>query len=185
MSDVWKDLTKKIFGEFLANHRKKKKLSIRKLSAIAGISASYLSYIERGIHGPPSMKVTKELAKALEANEDEFLAKAGYVSREVSEAFEKNPKEISGAFRRSSSDTNFGLILAFAFIMLALSSDSDKNSNTDESEELPEPEEAYNQLKKTFITDDISIKDEREFFDYCSSIFSCWKSDLEEKEKGK
>ena len=180
MTDPWKKVFyKESFGKFLAEQRKNKKLSIRKLSAIAGISASYLSYIERGIHGPPSMEVTKELAKALEADEDEFLAKAGYVSREVSEAFEKNPKEVSGAFRKTSSDSNFGFLLALIVLALVMRNDSIIN------EELPEPEEAYKQLKESFLTDDVSITDEREFFDFCSSIITCWKSDLEQKEKGK
>ncbi|MCK4807735.1 MAG: hypothetical protein KAT09_08810, partial [Candidatus Aegiribacteria sp.] len=87
--------------------------------------------------------------------------------------------EISGAFRKTSSGSNFGLILIIILIIAALSNDSD------ESEELPEPDEAYKRLKESNLIENVSIEDEREFFDYCHSILNCWKSDLEDKEKGK
>ena len=177
MTDIWKDLYKKSFGEKLKKARAAKSFSIRKVSSLTGISASYLSYIERGIHGPPSMEVIDKLVVALNADKDELIAAAGYVSREVSEAYQKNPKGISGAAKKSNSSTGFGIFLGFLLLALLL------NSDKDESEELPEPKEAYEQLKKSYLDDDSSITKEREYFEYCTAVMKHWKDDLEKREK--
>ena len=178
MTDIWKDLYRISFGEALAEKRKAKKLSIRKLSALAGISASYLSYIERGIHGPPSMEVTIQLAEALEADKDELLAKAGHVSEEVSKAYQKNPKEVSEAARESFANKGLGIVLGIALLFLAM-----KGGLDFEDEELPEPEEAFKQLKEAYLEDDSSIEKEKEYFEYCKAILGHWKTDLEIRDK--
>jgi transcriptional regulator with XRE-family HTH domain len=182
MTDIWKDLYKVSFGKALAEKRKAKKLSIRKLSALAGISASYLSYIERGIHGPPSMAVTIQLAEALKADKDELLAKAGHVSEEVSKAYQKNPKEVSEAARDSFEKKGLGVILGIALLLVALNGGLDFG---DEEEELPEPEEAFKELKENYLTDDTSPEKEKEYFDYCTALIKCWKNDMKQRDKEK
>ncbi|OLO38824.1 hypothetical protein BTR23_11225 [Alkalihalophilus pseudofirmus] len=45
--------------------RKKKGMSLDRLSELSGISKSYLSYIERGLQTNPSLAVLEKMAQAL------------------------------------------------------------------------------------------------------------------------
>ncbi|WP_078428928.1 helix-turn-helix domain-containing protein [Alkalihalobacterium alkalinitrilicum] len=45
--------------------RKKKGMSLDRLSELSGISKSYLSYIERGLQTNPSISVLEKLAQSL------------------------------------------------------------------------------------------------------------------------
>ncbi|MFT8319860.1 MAG: helix-turn-helix domain-containing protein [Bacillus sp. (in: firmicutes)] len=47
--------------------------SINELSELAGVSKSYLSYIERGIQKNPSLKILSKLAKTLDTNLEELF----------------------------------------------------------------------------------------------------------------
>ncbi|WP_226645453.1 helix-turn-helix domain-containing protein [Mesobacillus subterraneus] len=55
-------------GEKIKNLRLKKKYSISELSEKANVSKSYLSYIERGIQGNPSLQVLSRLADNLDTS---------------------------------------------------------------------------------------------------------------------
>ena len=178
MEDILKELKRVSFGEKLAEARKAKKLSMRKLALMSGLSATYISYLERGKQGPPSLETTIKLAEVLECDTDEFLAEAGHVSEEVSKAYQKNPKEVSEAARDSFTNKGLGIVLGIALLFLAM-----KGGLNFEDEELPEPEEAFKQLKEAYLEDEIPIDKEKEYFDYCKTILKCWKIDLEQREK--
>ncbi|MFV8826790.1 helix-turn-helix domain-containing protein [Alkalihalobacterium sp. APHAB7] len=45
--------------------RRKKGLSLDRLSELSGVSKSYLSYIERGLQTNPSLSVLEKMAQAL------------------------------------------------------------------------------------------------------------------------
>lgn len=66
------------FGQYLKRLRRRKKLTLRQLSDLTGISDSYLSLIEKGKRGAPRPEYLKRLAEALGVSYDEMLAKAGY-----------------------------------------------------------------------------------------------------------
>lgn len=53
--------------------RLKRGFSINELSDRAGISKSYLSYIERGIQKNPSLQVLSKLAATLDTNVEDLL----------------------------------------------------------------------------------------------------------------
>jgi len=53
--------------------RLEKGLSINELSEKAGVSKSYLSYIERGIQQNPSLHVLSRLAETLDTNVEDLL----------------------------------------------------------------------------------------------------------------
>ncbi|MEH7342876.1 helix-turn-helix domain-containing protein [Bacillus sp. JJ1532] len=53
--------------------RIEKGLSINELSEKAGVSKSYLSYIERGIQQNPSLQVLSRLAKTLDTDVEDLL----------------------------------------------------------------------------------------------------------------
>lgn len=66
------------FGSYLKEIRISKKYSIRKLELKTGISNAYLSQLENGKRGIPSIQVLKQISVALEVPFQTLLDKAGY-----------------------------------------------------------------------------------------------------------
>ncbi|WP_445489879.1 helix-turn-helix domain-containing protein [Niallia sp. 03133] len=60
-------------GTRIKSLRLKRGYSINELSERAGVSKSYLSYIERGIQKNPSLQILSKLAKTLDTNLEELL----------------------------------------------------------------------------------------------------------------
>src|SRR6266699_7127283 len=63
-------------GEFIREQRSVARLSLRKLSDMAGISNPYLSQIERGMRRP-SAEILQAIAKALRISAETLYVKAG------------------------------------------------------------------------------------------------------------
>lgn len=63
-------------GDYLREQRLTKKLSVRQLSAIAGISNPYLSQIERGVKRP-SAEILQQIAKGLSISAETLYVQAG------------------------------------------------------------------------------------------------------------
>jgi transcriptional regulator with XRE-family HTH domain len=63
-------------GDYLREQRQSAKLSVRQLSALAGISNPYLSQIERGLK-KPSAEILQQLAKGLEVSSESLYVRAG------------------------------------------------------------------------------------------------------------
>ncbi|GKU75850.1 XRE family transcriptional regulator [Paenibacillus sp. L3-i20] len=61
-----------MIGERIKSLREKKGYSITKLADLAGVSKSYLSYIERNVQNNPSLQVLAKIAYHLDTN-IEFL----------------------------------------------------------------------------------------------------------------
>lgn len=70
-------MNEKLLGEFLKTERRKKKISLRNLEGLSGISFSHLSKIERGEY-TPSRTTVSLIARALNLDEDKLLVMAGY-----------------------------------------------------------------------------------------------------------
>ncbi len=67
----------KTFGESIAEGRRSKKVTLRKLGELTGISPSYLSEIENGIKPPPKdTEIVKNLAIVLGLNFSQLSASA-------------------------------------------------------------------------------------------------------------
>ncbi|WP_053361583.1 helix-turn-helix domain-containing protein [Bacillus sp. FJAT-27251] len=60
-------------GEKIKRYRLEKMYSITELAEKAGVSKSYLSYIERGIQENPSMQVLSRLARTLGVTVEELM----------------------------------------------------------------------------------------------------------------
>ncbi|WP_163099386.1 helix-turn-helix domain-containing protein [Peribacillus alkalitolerans] len=60
-------------GNLIKQIREQKGYSITELADKAGVSKSYLSYIERGIQQNPSLQVLSRLAKTLDTNVESLL----------------------------------------------------------------------------------------------------------------
>ena len=68
-------------GDYLKEQRLASKLSLRQLSAEAGVSNPYLSQIERGLR-KPSADVLQQSAKALRISAEQLYIRAGILSPE-------------------------------------------------------------------------------------------------------
>jgi len=63
-------------GNFIRDQRRNARLSLRKLSNMAGVSNPYLSQIERGMRRP-SAEILQSIAKALRISAETLYVKAG------------------------------------------------------------------------------------------------------------
>mgnify|MGYP003653147028 CR=1 FL=1 len=79
------------FGEWLRRERLASGVTLRAFAIQAGISATYLSKIERGEFKPPSEAVIKRICVLLGADSDEALALADKVSKDLIQIILKDP----------------------------------------------------------------------------------------------
>jgi transcriptional regulator with XRE-family HTH domain len=63
-------------GEFIREERRRDRLSLRKLSELAGISNPYLSQIERGLR-KPSAEILQAIARGLHISAETLYVRAG------------------------------------------------------------------------------------------------------------
>ncbi len=63
-------------GTFIRDQRRRDRLSLRKLSELAGISNPYLSQIERGLR-KPSAEILQAIARALQISAETLYVQAG------------------------------------------------------------------------------------------------------------
>jgi transcriptional regulator with XRE-family HTH domain len=71
LPDHWREL-----GAFIREQRSTARLSLRRLSELAGISNPYLSQIERGLR-KPSAEILQQIAKALRISAETLYVQAG------------------------------------------------------------------------------------------------------------
>jgi len=71
LTDPWREL-----GEFIREQRNVARLSLRRLSDMAGVSNPYLSQIERGLRRP-SAEILQQIAKALRISAETLYVRAG------------------------------------------------------------------------------------------------------------
>jgi len=70
-ADRWREL-----GSFIREQRNGARLSLRRLSELAGISNPYLSQIERGLRRP-SAEILQQIARALRISAETLYVQAG------------------------------------------------------------------------------------------------------------
>jgi transcriptional regulator with XRE-family HTH domain len=75
----WRDL-----GDFIREQRQVGRLSLRRLSEMAGVSNPYLSQIERGLR-KPSADILRQIARALSISSEELYVRAGILEERPSE----------------------------------------------------------------------------------------------------
>ncbi|HZJ26161.1 MAG TPA: helix-turn-helix transcriptional regulator [Acidimicrobiia bacterium] len=63
-------------GSFIRDQRRRDRLSLRKLSELAGISNPYLSQIERGLR-KPSAEILQAIARGLQISAETLYVRAG------------------------------------------------------------------------------------------------------------
>ena len=67
-------------GSFIREQRSSARLSLRRLSELAGISNPYLSQIERGLRRP-SAEILQQIAKALRISAETLYVQAGILEK--------------------------------------------------------------------------------------------------------
>jgi len=63
-------------GGFIRERRSESRLSLRRLSQLAGVSNPYLSQIERGLR-KPSAEILQQIARALQISAETMYVRAG------------------------------------------------------------------------------------------------------------
>jgi transcriptional regulator with XRE-family HTH domain len=65
-------------GEYIRSQRKDARLSLKSVSALAGVSIPYLSQIERGLR-KPSAEILQAIAKGLRISAETLYVQAGFL----------------------------------------------------------------------------------------------------------
>lgn len=105
-------------GAFIREQRRNSRLSLRKLSDLAGISNPYLSQIERGLR-KPSAEILQAIAKALRISAETLYVRAGILDEErdhdlvaeilkdpwINERQKQNLIDIYRSFRNASRES--------------------------------------------------------------------------------
>jgi transcriptional regulator with XRE-family HTH domain len=79
LPDPWSEL-----GAFIREQRAVARLSLRRLSDLAGVSNPYLSQIERGLRRP-SAEILQQIAKALRISAETLYVRAGILDAPTAE----------------------------------------------------------------------------------------------------
>ena len=95
------------FGQTLrklreARRQEDKRFSLRKFAQAVGMSATYLSRVERGDVPPPAEEKIRAIAEALGTDPEELLAVAGRVPREVTELLRERPRTLGPLLRAAA-----------------------------------------------------------------------------------
>ena len=82
-------------GAFVRRKRMEKEIGLREMANIIGLSPTYQSKVERDEFPPPAEDKVKAMAKILEIDTDDLLARAGRVASDISEIIKRNPVELA------------------------------------------------------------------------------------------
>ena len=77
-------------GGFIRDQRRNARLSLRKLSELAGISNPYLSQIERGLRNP-SAEILQSIARGLRISAETLYVRAGILDASAGERSSGDP----------------------------------------------------------------------------------------------
>jgi len=90
------------FAEMVNYLRTEKRISVRELGRLVGVSAMHISNIEKG-KSSASPEIVKKIALVLETNPDELLKASDQVDPAVVDVINSNPQSIP-SFLRSAKD---------------------------------------------------------------------------------
>jgi transcriptional regulator with XRE-family HTH domain len=87
------------FGAFIRRQREAKGFGLREMAKKIDVSPTYLSKIERDEFPPPAEDRVKAIAKIIECDPDDLLARAGRVSSDISDIIKRQPVELAALLR--------------------------------------------------------------------------------------
>src|SRR6478609_9439590 len=90
---------KEKFGEFVRREREAKEIGLREMAKMIGVSPTYLSKIERDEFAPPAEDRVRTIAKIIECDADDLLARAGRVSSDITDIIKRQPVPLAALLR--------------------------------------------------------------------------------------
>jgi transcriptional regulator with XRE-family HTH domain len=121
--DRWSDL-----GAFIREQRNTARLSLRRLSELAGISNPYLSQIERGLRRP-SAEILQQIARALRISAETLYVQAGILDP---------PSEVPDLARQILADAHLSEEQKQALVRIYLSFRREHDHGDADDEPLPD-----------------------------------------------
>ena len=101
--------TERGFGAIIRGLREDRQIGLRQFARMLGMSATYLSKIEREELPPPAEERVKEIARLLERDPDELLALAGKVASDLNEIIRTQPREMALLLRTARGSSGHKL----------------------------------------------------------------------------
>jgi transcriptional regulator with XRE-family HTH domain len=93
------------FGAFIRREREAREIGLREMAKMIGVSPTYLSKVERDEFPPPAEDKVKAIAKIIECDADDLLARAGRVSSDISDIIKRHPVELAALLRTTNGLT--------------------------------------------------------------------------------
>jgi transcriptional regulator with XRE-family HTH domain len=93
------------FGAFIRRQREAKEIGLREMAKMIEVSATYLSRIERDEFPPPTEDRVRAIAKVIECDADDLLARAGRVSSDISAIIKRHPVQLAALLRTTNGLT--------------------------------------------------------------------------------
>jgi transcriptional regulator with XRE-family HTH domain len=90
------------FGAFIRREREAREIGLREMAKMIGVSPTYLSKIERDEFPPPVEGKVKAIAKIIECDADDLLARAGRLSSDISDIIKRHPVELAALLRTTN-----------------------------------------------------------------------------------
>ena len=85
------------FGALVRREREAKEIGLREMAKMIGVSPTYLSKVERDEFSPPAEDKVKKIAKIIDCDADDLLARAGRVSSDLSDIIKQHPRRAGRA----------------------------------------------------------------------------------------
>jgi transcriptional regulator with XRE-family HTH domain len=89
------------FGAFVRREREKKEIGLREMAGMIRVSPTYLSMVERDAMPPPAEDKVKAIAKIINCDADDLLARAGRLSTDISDIIKSRPVELAALLRNT------------------------------------------------------------------------------------
>jgi ribosome-binding protein aMBF1 (putative translation factor) len=93
------------FGAFVRREREAKEIGLREMAKMIGVSPTYLSKVERDEFSPPVEDKVKAIAKIINCDADELLARAARVSSDLSDIIKRHPRDMAALLRATKGLT--------------------------------------------------------------------------------
>jgi transcriptional regulator with XRE-family HTH domain len=93
------DNRRETFGSFTPRHREAREISLREMAKLIGVSPTYLSKVERDEIPPPTETKVKAIARIIECDADELVARAGRLSSDLLDIIRGHPVERAALLR--------------------------------------------------------------------------------------
>src|SRR5664279_763792 len=91
--------TREKFGAFIRRERESKEIGLREMAKRVGVSPTYLSKVERDEFPAPAEDKVRAIAKIIECDTDDLLARAGRVSSDITDIIKRHPVALAALLR--------------------------------------------------------------------------------------